>query len=128
MKWFANWLEGRPHRATIVNIVMLSVVLTLADSAGLFLLIGGGALGLAGGCFLWRATRRTLANMVTSNVHYLAITWVPGLLALALAGVSLWLITSSPAGSLGYAVGIVLFAVESAMLTLAGSDLQARAA
>lgn len=127
MRWFSNWLDGRPHRATIVNIIMLSVLLTLADSAGLFLLIGGGALVLAGGCFLWRASRQTLISMAGINAHHLAMTWVPGLLALGLAGVSLWLISSSLPGGLGYAVGIALFAVESAMLTLAASDLQVRA-
>jgi hypothetical protein len=119
----SQWLGARPHRATVINVAMLSAILAMVSSASLYLVVGGGAVMLAGGYVLLRAARRTLATRASLNLYQLALLWMPGILAVCLALVALHLVTTMPVASLAYGLGALLFAAEMVMLVLAGADL-----
>ncbi|UTD27510.1 hypothetical protein [Bradyrhizobium sp. WD16] len=130
-KWLqgvSDWLEAGAHRATIVNVVMLSAILAIADSAALYMMVGGGIVLLAGGRFFLGAVGRTYACRRAMNPYQLALIWIPGGLAVCLAVAALGLVTADSAPRLAYGLGALLFAVENAMLTLAGAELSAEPA
>lgn len=102
---------------------MLTGVLAMAGSAGLFKVVGGGAVALAGAYFLVRAISLTVRSWAGANLYQIALIWIPGILALGLAVVGLYLVTSSEPLSLGYVLGLTLFGTEVAMLAIAGADL-----
>lgn len=122
MDRISQWLGARPHRATVVNVLMLAAILALAGSGPLYAVVGGGAVLAAVLYFAARAVRRTVGPGA-GNLYQLALTWIPGVLAAGLALVALRLIVTEPAGTLAHALGAALFAVELAMLALAGADL-----
>lgn len=124
MDRISRWLGAAPHRAGIVNVVMLSAILALAGSDRLYLLVGGGTVALAGGFFAVCALRHSLLGR--ADLYRLVLTWIPGVLATALAAAALFLITSRPSGDLGHIVGMVLFVAEAGFLTMAAADLGAR--
>lgn len=128
LQGISDWLETGPHRATIVNVVMLSAILAIADSAALYMLVGGGVVLLAAGHFVLRAVGRTYARRHAMNPYQLALIWIPGGLAICLAVVALGLVTADSASRLAYGLGALLFAVENAMLTLAGAELSSEPA
>lgn len=123
MERILDWLGERRHRATVVNLVMLSAILAVASSAALYRVVGGGALALAALFFLARALRRSVAGRRHTNTHEIVLTWVPGALAIVLALGGLELVTSNAPASLAYGLGAILFTAELAMLALAGADL-----
>jgi hypothetical protein len=119
----SRWLGERPHRATLVNLLMLSAVLALAGSPGLQQVVGGGAVLAAALHFLWRALGWSLAPGKSATLFEAALAWIPGLLAIALALVGIRLTVDGPGLSLGYALGFVLFTGEIAVLVIAAADL-----
>ncbi len=119
----SSWFVARPYRANLVNAVMLSIVLALADSSGLYTIVGGLAVTIMGSIFLWRAIRLSLVRGSKGNLLQLALTWIPGTLALALAVVALHLVNANPSGSLAHGLGVLLFTAEIAMLVLVCADL-----
>ena len=124
MRRRTDWMAEAPYRATVVNVLMLSVILAVVGSAPLFMVVGGGALALAALNLVRRAALRTLALRQDFNLYQLALIWLPGTLAGALATAGLWMATTSPFGSLPYVLGAVLYAAELTMLILAGADLK----
>jgi hypothetical protein len=102
---------------------MLSAVLGLAGSAGLYKLVGGGATLVAAVYFLISAARLTVTDRGPARLYRLLVIWFPGLLAACLAAAGLALTVSSAPASLAYCLGALLFAAELAMLTVAGADL-----
>lgn len=102
---------------------MLTGVLAMAGSAGLFKVVGGCAVAIAGAYFLVRAISLTVRSWADANLYQIALIWIPGILALGLAVVGLYLVTSSEPLSLGYVLGLTLFGTEVAMLAIAGADL-----
>ncbi|WP_395828763.1 hypothetical protein [Elstera sp.] len=127
MKRFSRWLGERPHRATVLNVIMLSVLLALSDSASLYWGVGGIALVLAGGHFLIQAFQATANRHRPRNFFQLALTWVPGVLAILLAIVAITLVSTSDQTSAAYMAGMLLYTVEIAVLALAGADLSGKA-
>ncbi|MBS7538893.1 hypothetical protein [Ancylobacter lacus] len=123
MERISKWLGARPHRPTVINLIMLSALLAIISSASLYGVIGGGAVLLAGSYFLFRVVNRTFASGDAMNFYQIALLWIPGVLAICLALVALLLVITNSAASLAYALGAFLFTAELAMLTLAGADL-----
>ena len=119
----SRWLAERPYRATVINVVMLSTLLAMTDSVSLYMVVGGGTALVAAACFLLRAAGLTAGGGTSGNAYGLALIWIPGTLAIALAVVALHLIATEPPSSLGRTLGMFLFAVEAAMLTMAAADL-----
>jgi hypothetical protein len=124
MPRLSDWMAEAPYRATVLNVLMLSVILAIVGSTTLFAIVGGGALALAALNLVRRATLRTFALGQDLNVYQLALIWIPGALACALAIVGIWMAATTQAGSLPYVLGSMLFAAELAMFTLAGADLK----
>lgn len=119
----SRWLGARPHRATIVNLIMLSGVLVLAGSPGLQQIVGGGAVLAAALHFLRRALGWSLAPGKEVTVFEVALAWIPGLLAIGLALVGIRLTLEGPSLSLAYGLGVLLFTAEIAVLIVAAADL-----
>ena len=119
---FSSWLGAKPHRATVVNLLMLTLLLALIGSAALFKLVGGIALLLASLYFLRRALARTLGHGGRRHLYELALLWAPGLIAVALSCVAIWLIETNVPGSLDYDLAIALFGCEIAMLVIGASE------
>ncbi len=121
MDSLSTWLGAEPHRSTIVNVAMLSVILAMASSPVLLKFVGGSATLLFSLHFLVRAAPRTPSS---NHLYNVALLWVPGALASALAIAGLYLAVSSEALSLTFYVGLALFGVELSFLVIAGSDLR----
>lgn len=128
MKGIPRWLGTRPHRGTVINLMMLAMVLAMVRSPALYLAVGGGTLLLATVFFLSCAVRRSLRMPAERNTYQLAMIWLPGLLAGLLALVALDLVTSYAPSDLAYGLGAILFAVELAMIALGSADLLERPA
>lgn len=128
MRGIPVWLGARPHRGTVINLVMLAVVLAMVRSPSLYLAVGGGALLLAALFFLSRAVRRTLRMSGERNFYQVAMVWLPGLLATLLGLVALHMVTTNASATLAYGIGATLFAVELAMIALGSADLGAPSA
>lgn len=126
MNVIANWLEERPHRSTVINILMLTGLLFLMKSPYLFTVLGGVMLALAGPYFLLSAFKATRGWEGFPNLYQFALLWVPGTLAVCLAVVALVVIASHDAGSLAYGLSALLFGGEVALLAMAGADLGGR--
>lgn len=127
MPVLSTWLGARPDRATLVNLALLSLILALVGSTSLFIVVGGGIVLAAGVHFVSRAAAWTFAPGHERNALQLALTWAPGILAIALALVGLNLAIASPPTSSTYAWGVALFAVQVGMLLSAGTDLSLEA-
>ncbi|MBO9195940.1 hypothetical protein J5277_17695 [Rhizobium sp. 16-449-1b] len=102
---------------------MLTGVLAMSQSAGLFKVVGGGAIGIAAIYFIFRAVNLTGRLWRLTNYYQSALIWIPGLLAICLAVTGLFLAAGNEPLSLAYVLGVVLFGCELAMLTVAGTDL-----
>lgn len=124
MDALSRWLSAKNYRTTVVNILMLTAVLAMAGSAGLFKAVGGGAVVIAGAYFLIRAIGLTFRSWAGANFYQIALIWIPGVLAIGLAVAGLSLVTGSEPLSLGYVLGVILFGTEVAMLAIAGGDLE----
>lgn len=123
-QWLAavsRWLAARPHRVTIVNVAMLSLLLGFVDSVAVFQAVGAGAVALAAVGFLRRAGRRTFDRRRDRSLYALVLTWVPGLLATALALVGV--AAAQPSRAAVHVPAVLLFAIELAMLVTASADL-----
>lgn len=125
MTRIAHWFGARPHRATVTNLLLLSAILAIANSPELYTLVGGIALVMAAAGFAFRAIRWTRASWRQLNVYQVALTWIPGLLPIALAAGGLVLISAARGLDLAYGLGAVLFAAQIAMLAVATADLGA---
>ena len=90
MNALSRWLSAKNYRTTVINILMLTGVLAMAGSAGLFKVVGGGAVALAGAYFLVRAISLTVRSWAGANLYQIALIWIPGILALGLAVVGLY--------------------------------------
>ncbi|CAH1660756.1 hypothetical protein [Chelatococcus asaccharovorans] len=123
MKTLGQWLSEKSYRSTVVNLVMLTGVLAMSQSSELFMAVGGGAIAIASFYFLLRAIALTARTKRFVNPYQLSLIWIPGLLAIVLAMTGLYLVISAEPFSLGYCLGVILFACELAMLTIAGVDL-----
>lgn len=88
--------------------------------------VGGIALVLAGGYFLVQALHTTVRRRRSKNFFQLALTWVPGVLAILLAIVAITLVSTSDQTSTAYMAGMLLYTVEIAVLALAGADLSGK--
>lgn len=103
---------------------MLTAVLVLAGSTALFKVVGGGTIAVAAIYFLFRAARLTISSRSSANIFQTALIWIPGVLAVCLAVIGLYLVTSTEPLSLGYTLGVILFGCELVMLTIAAADLE----
>lgn len=118
----ATWLAAKPHRATIVNIVMLTILLALVGNATLFALVGSLTVLVAAAAFLRRAVARTFQPSGGGHAYRLALVWVPGVIAIALSLTALGVITDSTPGGLPQGLAIVLFGFEVIVLAIGGAD------
>jgi len=123
MNAMAVWLFERDHRIAGVNLLMLTAILVLANNPTLFQIVGLGVLAATAGRFSARAIRATSRAKAVGDVYQLALLWIPGALAAALAVTGLSLASAHPPMTLGYVLGATLFGIEAAMLWLAGADL-----
>lgn len=123
MDAFARWLARKPYRATIINIAMLTAVLTLAGSEALFNTVGGGAIAIAGLYFMALAIGVSVRSRASATLYDIALIWLPGLLAICLGTTGLLLATAGQPLSLGHVLGVILFGCEMAMLVIASADL-----
>lgn len=124
MQRLSRWIGARPYRAPIVNICLFCFVLLLAGSNTLYILAGTAFLALASLVLVGRALRRSVIDSDGgTHLYQHALIWIPGLLAVALAGLALRLITTHPVGDLAHSVGLILFTFELVMPVLALSDL-----
>ncbi len=114
-----RWLVEKPYRATILNIFLLTLVLTLAASPGLFRVVGLLLVMLATAHFIWRAVRVTRHHRGTSNFYGLMLTWLPGLLACGMALGALHLVAEAAVMDWPFLLGALLFGCEIALLLLA---------
>ncbi|MFO1058887.1 MAG: hypothetical protein U1E53_18210 [Dongiaceae bacterium] len=117
-----SWIGAKPHRATVLNILMLTLLLALVGSVALFGLVGRIVLLIAGLHFLWRALARTWDCRSWRHPFEFALLWVPGLIAIALSATAILLLGRSAPGSLQYAVAFALFGCEVAILVGSGSE------
>lgn len=118
------WLAARPYRLTVVNALLLTAILILLGSADLFRFIGGAAILLCGAVFLFRVVRRTGWAPHGLHPYDLAVLLAPTAIAAALAAGAIALVTTRPPGSFAHTLGLVLFAIEFALLALAASDAE----
>lgn len=122
---FFEWLEEKPHRFTILNVAMLTGLLSAMGSAPLFLAIGGLSLAVSGIACIRYAFLLTFKNWKQAHPYQIALVWAPGAIALLLTACGLYLVTHYDAGSLFYLTGCTLFGFELAMLTILAAELQA---
>lgn len=123
MKSVSRWFIARPHRATIVNIVMLTILLLMIGSGGLFLMVGGAALALAAISFGAEAVAATARSWRSTTLYGFLLAWVPGILAVGLAAVGMILIAGSDSTSLRFNLGAVLLGVQLVLIVVATADL-----
>lgn len=123
---FGRWLESKPHRFTIANVAMLTLLLGMMGSKMLFMLIGGIALILGGAHCVGHALWLTVKNRKNIHLFQFALIWAPGGIALFLGAVGIYLATQHEAGSLFYFIGCVLFGFEVAMLAILGAELRGK--
>lgn len=108
MQRLSRWIGARPYRAPIVNICLFCFVLLLAGSNTLYILAGTAFLALASLVLVGRALRRSVIDSDgDTHLYQHALIWIPGLLAVALAGLALRLITTHPVGDLAHSVGLI---------------------
>ncbi len=121
-----GWLGARPHRLTVVNALLLTAILGLLGNADLFRFVGGAAVALCAAVIFARGGRRTWRRRGDLHPYDLLVLWAPSLIAAALATAAITLVVASPPGSFAHTLGIVLFAVEFALLALGASDTGGR--
>ncbi len=114
-----HWLAGKPYRATILNVFMLTALLVVIASPALFRVVGLPVLLLAAAHFVWRALHATRQRGVRRNLYGLLLTWLPGLLAGAMAFGALHLVAGVVALDWRFLLGALLFGCEIALLLLA---------
>jgi hypothetical protein len=110
-----SWVFAHPLRAACVNIALFILLLGVSGSGGTIQALGTAALCCAGAIFVahaWRAPS-------TDGVFAFILTWVPGVLALALLPLAIGL---AAGGGAGMWLGLALMAVELALLALATVD------
>ena len=114
-------LFAHPLRAAIINILLFCALIALTGAAPAIALLSIGAAIFAVAHFLWRAwhARRT------DDPFGFALTWVPGLLAIALLPLAVGL---SVTGGVAAWLGLLLLAGELALLALATTDAATRSA
>ncbi|MCX5581655.1 hypothetical protein [Kaistia terrae] len=120
----ARWLSEKNYRGIAINFIMLTAVLAVAESAGLFRAVGGAAIGITCIYFLFRAASLTVRSSSITNLYQIALIWIPGVLAICLALTGLYLVTSTEPMTLAYLLGVILFGCELVMLTIAAADLE----
>lgn len=121
---FGRWLESKPHRFTIANVSMLTLLLGMMGSKASFLAIGGIALVLAGLHCVGHALMLTMKNWKDIHPFQFALIWAPGGIALLLSAGGIYLATHHEPGSLFYVMGCVLFGFEVALLAILGAELR----
>lgn len=123
MKAVSRWFVARPHRATIVNIVMLMILLLMIGSGGLFLLVGGATLALTALSFGAEAVTVTARSWHSATLYAFLLAWVPGILAVGLAVVGMVLIAGSDSGAPRFMLGAVLLGIQLVLVVVATADL-----
>jgi len=123
MSRYSELLRRSPHRATIINAILLSLLMLMINDAAVQWLIGVVVLALAGLWILRRALVRTLSAAVAGDSYHLILTWVPGLLAVSLALLGLHLMVTDAGATPNLWLGWILFTVELVMLVVIGADL-----
>lgn len=115
-----DWLERRPHRWPVANVVMVALILALIDSSDLLVFIGALALALLA---LFGASAAAAATNAAKRTHpfELLLLWSPGAIAFALAAGGLWLAAKENMPLLG----LVIFAGHAALLVRIASDQEA---
>lgn len=121
---FWSWLEERPYRFTVTNIVMLTFLLAMMGSKPMFAVIGGLTLIVAGAYCVAHAAFLTMQNWKDVHPFQLALIWAPGGIALVLSACGLYLAAHQDMGSLLYMVGCIMFGFEVAILAILGAELR----
>jgi hypothetical protein len=115
------WLFAHPLRAAIVNILLFCTLLALTGAPPVIIVLSGCAALFAAGHFLWRAWHARRAD----GPFGIALTWVPGVLAIALLPLAVALVVQ---GGIAAWLGLSLLAGELALLALATTDAAPRSA
>ncbi len=118
------WLAARPDRLAVVNALLLTAILILLGSADLFRFVGGAAVLLCAAVVLFRAVRRLERTPLDLHPYDIAVLLAPPAIAAALAALAIILVVGHAPGSFAHTLGLVLFAIEFALLALAASDAE----
>jgi len=123
MDTLSRWVAARAYRATVINVLLLGALLAMVGSVALFQALGGAVIAIAGLCFAGSALRTTIRSRWRTDPYHLALTWLPGTLAICLGATGLALVARSGGQGLAYGIGALLFACELAVLVIARADL-----
>lgn len=115
---FFAWLEQRPHRWPVSNVIMVTLILALIDSPELMGFIGALSLALLALFGAYAARKSTRATRAKRHPFEILLLWFPGAFALALAAGGLWLATAMARP----VIGLVLFCAHAALLVRIASD------
>lgn len=121
---FWSRLEERPYRFTVLNISMLTLLLTMMGSKTLFIAIGGLSLIIAGLYCVIHAALLTWNNWKDVHPYQMALIWAPGGIALLLSGAGIYLATQHDVGTALYIAGCIMFGFEVAVLAVLGAELR----
>lgn len=115
---FFDWLERRQHRWHIANVIIITLILTIADSEGLSTFIGGMAIAVMAIFGAIAARKVAQDRQILLHPFAILLIWLPGAFALALAAGGLWVAVAG-----GYkALGLSVFALHGALLMRLASD------
>lgn len=118
MEAFFDWLERRPHRWHIANVVMITCILALIDSPDLMGFIGALALAMLA-LFGAIAARRAMSRIkAPAHAFDLMLLWLPGAFAFGMAAAGLLLAVT---GDMPW-LGLPIFAIHAALLVRIASD------
>ena len=127
MSLFAKWLEDKPYRFSILNIIGLTILLTLAESIQLFLYVGGVTAGLVAIYSIFHALNLTIRHKIAYHPYHLALLWLPGAVAVLLTAASLYLIArANVTDSLAFFFGAALYGFQVSMLVILGAELSGK--
>ena len=118
METLGSWFREQPHRATVANIVLLTVLLALIGSNALFALVGGIVICLAFLLYAWRALAATARPGAAGWTYRTALLWVPGIVAAIVAIVAITVVRDGEASTALNSVAFTLFAVEAILLVV----------
>lgn len=124
MHRLSRWLGERPHRTTVFNVLMLTLLLAMLSHPGLFILVGSLTVIILALSGLRGAFVKLRAKQTDNHPYEMLCLWAPGATAILLSTFALWLISDSEAGSATYLLGVILFGFEAALLVLLSADLR----
>lgn len=119
------WFASRPHRLTLINVALFTLVVTFSGSKPFSMAVAGAALALSAVYCFWQALKATFHNLFELHPFQLMLIWVPGALALTLSSGALWFARGYEPFSLPFSLLMFFYGLQLAWLTIAGVELKA---